>query len=104
MGLNIYAYIGAALLFAAGVWWVDNNGYSRALSDQAAAEKVQLKQDAKAVDKIKERQVVREKVIVKWKTKIKTVVDKGCYKLDKPLPVAHVNKLRDAFKQLEAKP
>jgi len=101
MGLNIYAYIGAALLLAAGVWWVDNNGYSRALADQAAAQKIQLKEDAQAVKKIEQKQIVREKVIVKWKTKIRTVTDKGCYKLDEPLPVANINEMREAYKALE---
>ncbi len=100
MGLNIYAYIGIALLLAAGVWAIDNNGYSRALADQAIAEKTQLKEDSKTVGVLKEKQKVREKVIVKWKTKIRTVTDKGCYKLDGPLPKDNTDKMRAAFKQL----
>ncbi len=96
MGIKIYAYIAIALLVAAAFWWVDNNGYSRALSDQALAEKEQLKSDSKAVAKINEQEKVREKVIYKWKTKIKTVTDKNCYRLDQPLPTSHIDKLRRA--------
>jgi len=98
MGIIVVVAIAAI----GGIWLHGRStGYDIALAEQAAAQKEQLRQDAKAVTKIEKKQKVRKKVIAKAKAKIRTVTDKGCYKLDEPLPVAHVNKLRDAYKQLE---
>ncbi len=94
LGLKTYAYIGALVLILAVGWWLDSNGYDRALADQAAAERRQLQQDAKKVTEIEKGDIVREKIIVKWKTKL---IKSGDDCATKPVSAIHAKQLRDAY-------
>lgn len=95
---NVYLYAAAAVAIAVAVWWVDNNGYQRALSDQAVAERKQLEKDSKAVDEIRKEEKVREKIVIKWKTKIQKI--DGCHG-NTPLPGDNAVKLYNAYDELK---
>lgn len=94
LGLKTYAYIGVFILIVAIGWWLDSNGYDRALADQAAAERAQLQADAKKVTEIQKGDQIREKIIVKWKTKL---IQSGDDCANKPVSAVHAKQLRDAY-------
>ncbi len=95
IGLKQIAYIAGIVLLLAAGWWLDHNGYERALSDQAAAEKEQLKKDAEAVKEIRKEEKVREKIIVKWKTR--KIKDETCHNYTDPVSPDRAKQLRDAY-------
>ena len=104
--MNVYAYIAAiVLLFGAG-YWLDSNGYDRAIANQAIAEKEQLKEDSETIDKLREKEKKRGETIAVLKAKLQKTAqaNKSCYKLTDPLPADFVDGLRDAYNAIQRPP
>lgn len=95
--MNTYAYIAIIVLVLGVGYWLDSNGYDRAIANQAIAEKAQLKEDAGTVDKLREKEKIREKIVYKWKTKV--ITDENCYKLTDPLP--NIDELRFTYDSIK---
>lgn len=95
MNLSVWAYVAIAGIFVGYSYWLFDLGKGAEIANQIKAEKAQLKEDAGTVDKLREKEKVREKIVIKWKTRI--VKDEGCYTLIEPLPADHVDELRSAY-------
>lgn len=104
--MNIYAYIAIIVLLLGIGYWLDSNGYDRAIANQAIAEKEQLKEDSKTIDKLREKGKKRGETIAILKSKLRKTAqaNKGCYKLTDPLPADFVNGLRDAYSAIQRSP
>ena len=64
---KIYGYMIGVVLLAALGWWLDNNGYERALADQQLAQKEQLEEDAKTITKLRKEKKRVNKIVEGFK-------------------------------------
>lgn len=97
--MNIYAYIAIIVLLLGVGYWLDSNGYDRAIANQAIAERAQLKEDADKIEVLRKEKKADEKIVKTLNAKLKKLASTDkC--LNTPWPTDFTAGVRDSYSRI----